>query len=361
MLYFCARNYKQTIYMEFTAQQIAALIGGQIEGNPEAKVSTFSKIEEGVPGALTFLYDPKYEHFLYTTEASVVLVPTVLQLTQPCNPTLIRVEAPREALGKLLTFYEQMKQRPTGVSPQAYVAPTAKIGKDVYIAPFAYVGEGAVVGDRTQLHAHATIEDNVRVGSDCILYANCTIYHDCIVGNRCILHSGCVIGADGFGFTKTDAGYEKIPQIGITVLEDDVEIGANSCIDRAVMGQTIIHSDVKIDNLVQVGHNSEVKSHTVLCGQVGLAGSTIVGEWCTLTGQVGVAGHLSIADHTTVGAQAGITGTIRQPGQTIIGMPAIESRLWLRCMTTLKRLPDIDRQVREMQKTIDELKTSSNQ
>ncbi|MCR5821221.1 MAG: UDP-3-O-(3-hydroxymyristoyl)glucosamine N-acyltransferase [Bacteroidaceae bacterium] len=344
--------------MEFTAQQIASLIGGQIEGDKEAKVNTFSKIEEGISGALTFLYDPKFEAYLYNTEASVVLVPTALKLSRPCKATLIRVDSPREALGKLLTVYEQTKPQPKGISPQAFIAPTAKIGKDVYIAPFAYVGEGATVGDRTQIHAHATLEDNVRVGNDCILYANATIYHNCIVGNRCILHSGCVIGADGFGFSKTDNGYEKIPQIGIAVLEDDVEIGANSCVDRAVMGQTIIRKDVKIDNLVQVGHNSEVKSHTVLCGQVGLAGSTVVGEWCTLTGQVGVAGHLTIADRTTAGAQAGILRNIKTPGQTIVGMPAIDAMTWKRSMTVLKRLPDIDRQVRELKKLLDELEAS---
>ncbi|MBR1800801.1 MAG: UDP-3-O-(3-hydroxymyristoyl)glucosamine N-acyltransferase [Bacteroidaceae bacterium] len=327
--------------MEFTAQQIADYLHGTVEGKADAAVHTFAKIEEGVAGALSFLSDPKYEPYLYQTASSVVLVPATFQPAQPVRPTLVRVESPREALGRLLLLYESMKPKRTGIDPQAYVAPTAKVGKNTYIAPFAYVG------------------DNAEVGDDCILYPHAVVYHDCRVGNRCILHAGSVVGADGFGFAPTPEGYEKIPQIGIAVLEDDVELGANACVDRATMGATIIHSDVKIDNLVQVGHNVEVQSHTILCAQVGIAGSTKVGEWCTFAGQVGVAGHISIADHTTLGAQAGLPGNVRKPGQTLMGYPAIDPKVWSRASAVFKTLPEMAVELRQLRKELEELKAKS--
>ncbi len=342
--------------MEFTAQQIAEYIGGTVEGNAQAKVHTFSKIEEGVEGALTFFYDPKFEPHIYQTRASVVLVPSQFQPSQPVQPTLIRVDDPRMAIGRLLSLYESMKPKRTGIDPLAYVAPTAKLGKDVYLAPFAAVGDGAEIGDGTALHPHATVGANAKVGKDCILYANSTVYHDCIVGNRCILHAGSVVGADGFGFAPSETGYEKIPQIGIAILEDDVELGANACVDRATMGATIIHQDVKIDNLVQVGHNVEVASHTVLCAQVGIAGSTKIGEWCTFTGQVGVAGHVSVADHTTLGAQSGLPGNVRKPGQTLLGTPPIDPKVYARASAVFRNLPEMATQLRQLQKDLEALK-----
>jgi len=342
--------------MEFTAQQIAQYIGGTIEGHPEARVHTFAKIEEGVEGALSFFYDPKFEPYVYQTQSSVILVPKTFQLAQPVKATLVRVDDPRLAIGKLLSLYESMKPKRTGIDPLAYVAPTAKIGKDVYLAPFAGVGDNAEIGDGTELHPHATVGAGAKVGKDCILYANCTVYHDCRVGDRCILHAGSVVGADGFGFAPTADGYEKIPQIGIAVLEDDVELGANACVDRATMGATIVHRGAKIDNLVQVGHNVEVGSHTVLCAQVGIAGSTKVGEWCTFTGQVGVAGHLTIADRTTLGAQTGLPGNVRKPGQTLIGYPAMEPKVFARSSAVFKTLPEMAAQLRELQKEVEELR-----
>ena len=342
--------------MEFTARQIAEHTDGTVEGNPEARVSTFAKIEEGVEGALSFYYDPKFEPYVYQTLSSVVLVPKAFQPAQPVKATLVRVDDPRMAIGKLLSLYESMKPKRTGVDPQAYVAPSAQIGKDVYIGPFAVVEDNAIVGDGTALHPHAVVSAGASVGSDCILYAGATVYHDCRVGDRCILHAGAVVGADGFGFAPSAEGYEKIPQIGIAVLEDDVELGANSCVDRATMGATIIRRGVKIDNLVQIGHNVEVGSHTVLCAQVGIAGSTKIGEWCTLTGQVGVAGHLTVADRTILGAQSGVPGNIRKPGQTLMGYPAIEAKQWARCAATYKSLPEMAAQVRELQKEIEALK-----
>lgn len=342
--------------MEFTARQIAEHTGGTVEGNPEASVRTFAKIEEGVEGALSFYYDPKFEPYVYQTLSSVVLVPKAFQPAQPVKATLVRVDDPRMAIGKLLSLYESMKPKRTGVDPLAYVAPSAQIGKDVYIGPFAVVEDNAIVGNGTALHPHAVVSAGASVGSDCILYAGATVYHDCRVGDRCILHAGAVVGADGFGFAPSAEGYEKIPQIGIAVLEDDVELGANSCVDRATMGATIIRRGVKIDNLVQIGHNVEVGSHTVLCAQVGIAGSTKIGEWCTLTGQVGVAGHLTVADRTILGAQSGVPGNIRKPGQTLMGYPAIEAKQWARCAATYKSLPDMATQVRELQKEIEALK-----
>lgn len=342
--------------MQFTAQQIAEFVSGTIEGNPQTGIHTFAKIEEGVEGALSFYYDSKYEPYVYQTRSSIILVPDTFQPTQSVAATLIRVKDPREAIGRLLSMYESMKPKRTGIDPLAYVAPTAKIGKDVYLAPFAAVGDGAEIGDGTALHPHATVGANAKVGSDCILYAGAVVYHDCRVGDRCILHAGSVIGADGFGFAPSEDGYEKIPQIGIAVLEDDVEVGANACVDRATMGATIVHRGVKIDNLVQVAHNVEVGSHTILCGQAGVAGSTKIGEWCTFTGQVGIAGHLTIADHTIAGAQTGISGSVRKPGQTLLGTPAIDAKVFARASVGLKNLPDTMAELRALKKEVAELR-----
>lgn len=346
--------------MDFTALQIAEYVHGTVEGDATAKVNTFAKIEEGVNGALSFLSDPKYEPYVYQTLSSVLLVPSSFQPAQPVRPTLIRVENPREALGRLLMLYESMKPKRKGIDPLAYVAPTAKVGKDVYLAPFAAVGDGAEIGDGTELHPHATVGANAKIGNDCILYANSTVYHDCQVGDRCILHAGSVVGADGFGFAPTEDGYEKIPQIGIAVLEDDVELGANACVDRATMGATIVHKGVKIDNLVQVAHNVEIASHTVLCAQVGIAGSSKIGEWCTFTGQVGVAGHISVADHTILGAQSGVPGNIRKPGQTLIGTPVMDAKGFARSSAVFKSLPEMAVQLRQLQKEIEQLKEKLN-
>ena len=268
--------------MEFTAKQIAAYIQGTIVGDENATVHTFAKIEEGMPGALSFLSNPKYTHYIYNTQSSIVLVNKDFEPEQAVTATLIKVDNAYESLAKLMTLYEQSQPKRTGIDPLAYVAPTAKIGKDVYLAPFACVGDHAEIGDGTELHPHATVGRNAKVGSHCILYTHANVYHDCRVGNNCILHAGSVIGADGFGFAPSAAGYEKIPQIGIAILEDDVEIGANTCIDRATMGATIIRKGVKLDNLIQVAHNVEIGSHTVIASQTGIAGSAKIGEWLSL-------------------------------------------------------------------------------
>ena len=345
--------------MEFSAKQIASFIQGEIVGDENAMVHTFAKIEEGVPGALSFLSNPKYTPYIYETQASIVLVNRDFVPEQEVKATMIKVDNAYESLAKLLTLYEQSKPKHSGIHPLAFVAPSAKIGKDVYIAPFAYVGEHAEVGDRTQLYPHATVGEGVKIGDDCIVYANATIYHDCRVGNRCVLHSGSVVGADGFGFAPTAEGYEKIPQIGIVVLEDDVEIGANTCVDRATMGATIVHRGVKLDNLVQVAHNDEIGSHTVMAAQVGIAGSTKVGEWCMFGGQVGIAGHIHIGDKVVFGAQSGVPSSV-EANQQLIGTPPMEERPYFRAQAVFRKLPDMYRELGALRKELNELKKQLN-
>ncbi|MBR0042728.1 MAG: UDP-3-O-(3-hydroxymyristoyl)glucosamine N-acyltransferase [Bacteroides sp.] len=345
--------------MEFSAKQIAAFVQGEIVGDENATVHTFAKIEEGVPGALSFLSNPKYTPYIYETKSSIVLVNKDFIPEQPINATLIKVNNAYESLAKLMTLYEQSHPKRVGIDPLAYVAPTAQIGKDVYLAPFACVGDGAIVGDGTELHPHATVGRNAKVGANCILYAHATVYHDCIVGNNCIMHAGSVVGADGFGFAPTPDGYEKIPQIGIAILEDNVEIGANTCIDRATMGATIIHKGVKLDNLVQIAHNVEVGANTVMASQVGVAGSTKVGEWCMFGGQVGVAGHITIGDKVNLGAQSGAPGSIKA-NQQLIGTPPMEMKPYFKSQAVFRKLPDMYKEIDALRKELNELKEQLN-
>ena len=295
----------------------------------------------------------------YTTQSTIVLVNKDFTPEQEVKATLIKVDNAYDSLARLLTLYEQSKPRKTGIDPLAFIAPTAQIGKDVWIAPFAYVGENAVVGDRTVLHPHVTIGDGAQVGDDCTLYANATVYHDCRVGNRCTLHAGSVVGADGFGFAPTPQGYEKIPQIGIAILEDDVEIGANTCIDRATMGATIVHKGAKLDNLVQVAHNDEIGSHTVMAAQVGIAGSTKVGEWCMFGGQVGIAGHIHIGDRVVLGAQSGVPSSIKSD-QRLIGAPPMEEKPFFKSHAIFRKLPDMYFELNALRKELTELKKQLN-
>lgn len=345
--------------MEFSAKQIAAFIQGEIIGDENATVHTFAKIEEGIPGAISFLSNPKYTPYIYETEASIVLVNKDFTPEQEVKATLIKVDNAYESLAKLLNLYEMSKPKRTGIDPRAYVAETAKIGKDVYIAPFACIGDHAEVGDNTVIHPHATVGGGAKIGSNCILYANSTVYHDCRVGNNCILHAGCVIGADGFGFAPTPQGYEKIPQIGIVILEDNVEVGANTCIDRATMGATVIHSGVKLDNLVQIAHNDEIGSHTVMAAQVGIAGSTKVGEWCMFGGQVGIAGHIKIGDQVNLGAQSGVPSSI-ESGKQLIGTPPCEIKPYFKAAAITRKLPDMYKELYTLRKEIEELKQQLN-
>ena len=345
--------------MEFSAKQIAEFIQGTIVGDENATVHTFAKIEEGIPGAISFLSNPKYTHYIYDTQSSIVLVNKDFEPEKEIKATLIKVDNAYESLAKLLNLYEMSKPKKTGVDPLAYIAPTAKIGENVYIAPFACVGDNAEIGDNTSLHPHATVGSGAKVGSNCILYPHATVYHDCRVGNNCILHAGSVVGADGFGFAPSPEGYEKIPQIGIAILEDNVEIGANTCIDRATMGATIIHKGVKLDNLVQIAHNVEVGANTVMASQVGVAGSTKVGEWCMFGGQVGVAGHITIGDKVNLGAQSGAPGSIKA-NQQLIGTPPMEMKPYFKSQAVFRKLPDMYKEIDALRKELNELKEQLN-
>ena len=346
--------------MVFTAQQIAAYTGGTVEGDENVTVSTFAKIEEGTKGALSFLANLQYEHYIYDTESSVVLVNKDFKPSRPVKATLVRVDNAYESVAKLLQLYQSMEQKRTGIDSLAYIAPTAKIGKDVYIAPFAVVGDNAVIGDGCQLHPHATVGENAKVGENTIMYSNSVVYHDCIIGNNCILHAGCVIGADGFGFAPTPEGYEKIPQIGIVTIEDNVEIGANTCIDRSTMGSTYVRKGVKLDNLVQIAHNVEVGAHTVMSAQSGIAGSTKVGQWCMFGGQVGIVGHLHIGDKVYCGGKTGITGDkIAKKGNvSFMGYPGVEPREFAKQSAALKQLPDLLKEIQVLKREIEELKNN---
>ncbi len=342
--------------MEFTAKQIAEYLGGVVDGNENATVKTFAKIEEGVPGAISFLANLQYAHYLYDTASSIVLVNKDFQPEKEVKATLIRVDNAYESLARLLTLYQSTVQKRTGVHPLACVAATAQIGEGTYVGPFAYVGEHAVIGKGCQLYSGVVVEERATVGDDCIFYPQVSVYHDCKIGNRVVLHSGCVVGADGFRFAPAADGLEKIQQIGIVTIEDDVEIGANTCVDRSTMGSTYIRRGVKLDNLVQVAHNCEVGSHTVMSAQVGVAGSTKIGEWCMFGGQVGIAGHAVIGDRVMSGAQAGIAGSIRKGHVTVQGSPAIDAKNFMRSSVVFKYLPEIQSELNRLKKEVEALK-----
>lgn len=341
--------------MEFTAKQIAEFVGGKVEGDANASVHTFAKIEEGTKGAISFLSNPKYIQHIYETQSSIVLINNDLELTQPVSATLIRVDNAYECVAKLLQLYESIKPKKQGIDSLAFISPSAKIGENVYIGAFAYIGDNAVIGDGTMVYPHATIGDNVKVGEKCLLYPNVVIYEGCKLGNNVTIHSGSVIGADGFGFAPNTEGYAKIPQIGIVTIEDDVEIGANTCIDRSTMGSTIIRKGVKLDNLIQVAHNVEIGENTVMSAQVGIAGSTKIGSWCMFGGQVGLAGHITIGDKTFLGAQSGVPGNIKG-NETLIGTPPMEPKAYFKSQAIFRKLPDMYKQLNELQKQVKEMK-----
>ncbi len=342
--------------MEFTAKQIAGMIGGRVDGDENAIINSFAKIEEGKPGAISFLSNPKYTHYLYETQSSVVLINEDVELEKPVSATLIRVKNAYESVAKLLQLYESMKPRKSGIEPQAYISEKATVGKDCYIGAFAYIGDGAVIGDGTQIYPHTVICEDVKIGEKSTIYPNVTIYQGCQLGKNVTIHAGSVIGADGFGFAPNADGYDKIPQIGIVVIEDDVEIGANTCVDRSTMGQTIIHKGVKLDNLIQVAHNCEIGENTVMSAQVGMAGSTKIGSWCMAGGQAGFAGHIHVADKTFIGAQCGVISDTKGNGEKLIGSPAMDTKVFFKAKALYAKLPDMYRQIAALQREIDELK-----
>lgn len=341
--------------MEFTAKKIAEFVQGRVVGDENATVNSFAKIEEGKPGAISFLSNDKYTQYIYTTDASVVLVDEGLKLDNEVKCTLIRVKNAYEAVAKLLQLYESIKPKKKGVSSLAYIDPTAEIGKDCYIGPFVAIAQNAKIGDGAILHPHVTIGEGAIIGNNTEIYSNAVVYHNCKVGNNCILHAGCVIGADGFGFAPTADGYDKIPQIGIVTIEDNVEIGANTCIDRSTMGSTNIRQGVKLDNLVQIAHNTDIGANTVMSSQVGIAGSTKVGEWCMFGGQVGIAGHIKIGNKVMLGAQSGVPSSLKD-NQELIGTPPMEMKPYFRSQAIFRRLPEMYKELNELRKELDELK-----
>ena len=344
--------------MEFTAKQIAEYVGGKVEGDELASVNTFAKIEEGKKGAISFLSNMKYLHYIYDTESSIVLINEDVKLEKETKATLIRVKDAYECVAKLLQLYASMKPKKVGIDSLAFIHPSAKVGKDCYIGPFVAIGPDVVIGDGCVLHPHVTIGEKASVGDNTEIYSNAVVYHHCKIGNNCVLHAGCVIGADGFGFAPNNECYDKIPQIGNVIIEDNVEIGANTCVDRSTMGSTIIHKGVKLDNLVQVAHNCEIGENTVMSAQVGIAGSTKVGSWCMFGGQVGIAGHITIGDKTFLGAQSGVPGKIKG-NETLIGTPPMEPKSYFKSQAIFRRLPEIYKQLNELQKIVEELKNKT--
>jgi UDP-3-O-[3-hydroxymyristoyl] glucosamine N-acyltransferase len=343
--------------MEFTVATIAGFLKGEIEGNPDIKVNTVAKIEEGHEGALSFLANPKYEHFIYTTKSSVVLVNKDFIPSQKITATLIRVPDAYKAFASLLTLVEQSKPKKKGIHPSAVIEPSAKVGEDVFIGAYAYLGENSSVGDNCSIYPHVFIGDNTRIGKDCTIHPNVTIYHECILGNNCTIHAGTVIGSDGFGFApQSESEFVKIPQIGNVILEDNVEIGANVAIDRSTMGSTIIHKGVKLDNLIQIAHNVELGENTVIAAQTGIAGSTKIGKNCMFGGQVAINGHIKVANGTKVGAQGGIAGNIKEENLILQGTPAIPYKQFYRSSAIFKNLPDLMRKIDSLEKEVEALK-----
>lgn len=331
--------------MQFSANQIAALCGGKVEGDGEVAVSTFAKIEEGRPGAISFLANPKYTPYIYTTESSIVLVSNDFEAEKPIKATLIRVADPYATVAMLLEMVAKMTTvLPTGVEQPSYVAEGVEIPEDAYIGAFAYVGAGAVLGKGVKIYPQAYVGAGAVIGDGTIVYPGVKIYHGCKVGARCVLHSGVVIGADGFGFAPNNGHYDKIPQLGIVEIGDDVEIGANTTVDRAVMGATRVGNGVKLDNLIQIAHNCEVGHDTVMASQSGIAGSTKLGANCMIGGQVGFAGHINVGDDVQIGAQSGIAGNVPD-GARIMGSPAIDFKDWSRQIVYQKNLAKLYKRV----------------
>ncbi|MDR3266905.1 MAG: UDP-3-O-(3-hydroxymyristoyl)glucosamine N-acyltransferase [Tannerella sp.] len=341
--------------MEFTAQQIADFLQGKITGDPTVRVSNFSRIEDGKPGTLTFLANPKYEHYIYQTKASIALVNEDFLPTSKVELTLIAVKNAYTSLAVLLNMAEQMKPKKSGTDSSACISNTAAIAENCYIGAFAYIGENSQIGKDCFIYPYSYIGDNVNVGDGTTIYPHVTIYANSVIGNHCIIHAGVVIGADGFGFALENGEYKKIAQIGNVVIEDNVEIGANTTIDRAVIGSTIIHKGVKLDNLIQIAHNVEVGSNTVMASQVGIAGSTKIGSNCTLGGQAGLSGHIHIGDNSQIGPQAGIISDV-EANSKIMGAPAMPVSRFMRSSVIFEKLPEMYRMINKLQKEVEEMK-----
>ncbi len=347
--------------MQFTAKEICLLLNGSLEGNGDVKVFQLAKIEEAREGALSFLANPKYESFLYTTKASVVIVNEDLVLEKPVEATLIRVANAYSSFSILLEKYNSIKLHKEGIEQPSFIDASATIGKGVYIGAFAYIGVDAVIGDHTKIYPHCYVGDGVKIGADSTLYSGVKIYHDCIIGNKVTLHASAIIGSDGFGFApQADGSYHKVSQIGNVIIEDDVEVGACTCIDRATMGSTIIKKGVKLDNLIQIAHNVEVGNNTVIASLTGVSGSAKIGESCIIGGQVGIVGHITIAKGNQVQAKSGINRSIEEEGKKWGGAPALSYQNFMRSRVVIQRLPDMERKIEELEKALAKLQNPSS-
>jgi len=347
-------------YMEFKALNIAEFLHGTIEGDENISVNNVSKIEDGKPGTLAFLSNPKYERYIYETEASIVLVKNDFTPERAIKATLIRVDDPYQAFASLLDLYEQAKQLKSGIEQPSFIDPSATVGENIYFGAFAYLGQNSTLGNKVKIYPQVFIGSDVTIGDNTIIYAGAKIYDGSVIGSNCIIHAGAVIGSDGFGFApRADGSYQKIPQVGNVILEDHVEIGANTTIDCSTMGSTIIRKGAKLDNLIQVAHNCEVGENTVMAALTGIAGSTKIGKNCMFGGQVGVAGHLTIGDDVKIGAMAGVSNNIKA-GKTVLGAPAMDHDQALKSFVVYRRLPQMRDQLIDLQKEVTELKSKLN-
>jgi len=341
--------------MEFTANQIAGLLNGKVEGNGDVKVSSLAKIEEGKAGSLCFLSNKLYTNFAYTTDASVIIINTNFELDKPVKPTctLIRVEDAYGSFAKLLEMYYEIKQNKKGIEQPSFISPSAKIGSDCYVAAFAYIGENVKIGNNVKIYPHVFIGDGTTVGDNCTFFSGVKIYHDCVIGNHCTVHASTVIGSDGFGFApNSENNYKKVPQIGNVIIEDHVEIGSNTSIDRATMGSTIIRKGAKLDNLIQIAHNVEIGENTVLAGGAFVAGSAKIGKNVMMGGQAGVVGHITIADGVKIAGQSGVGSTIEKEGEIVQGSPAFAIGDYRRSYVLFRSLQKLNDRIRTLELTI---------
>lgn len=343
--------------MQFTAAQIAMMINGKVEGDPQTAVASFGKIEEAQNGQLSFLANPKYEEYLYSTKASIIIINETQELKQPVQAALIKVPDAYTAFATLLDKYQQIiRQQLTGIQQPIYIAATARVGENVFLGAFAYLGENVIVSDGAKIYPNVFLGDNVQIGKNTIIHPGVKIYHDCIIGENVSIHAGTVIGSDGFGFApQADGSLKKVPQIGNVIIENGVEIGANATIDRATIGSTLIKSGAKLDNLLQIAHNVEVGNNSVIAAQSGISGSTKVGNNVMIGGQVGIVGHIKIADGTKINAQSGVSKSIKNPNSAVTGSPAFDYTAALRSQAASRNLPGLEKRVAELEKLLKEL------
>lgn len=338
--------------MKFSAEQISGILQGEIEGDPSVEVYKLAKIEEGEEGALTFLANPKYTNYIYETNASIAIVNKTFVAEKPVKPTLIRVDDARECFSRLLEYYNEVKLHKSGREEPLSIADSVKLGENLYLGAYSYIGENSQIGNNVKIYPHVFIGDNVKIGDDCVIFSGARIYSESVLGKECTIHSGAIVGADGFGYTP-DANneFKKVPQIGNVILEDKVDVGANTTVDRATMGSTLIRRGVKLDNLIQIGHNVEIGANTVIAAQTGIAGSTKVGKNCMIGGQVGIAGHLKIGDNVRIAAQSGIGSNVKD-NSVIQGSPAFDIKEYLKSYVHYRKLPALVKRVQELEKAI---------